>query len=102
MEDKQAIEAIANIISPTIKNYVLGYIHNLSQLDVEVKRNSDFITTSILQTLTSLGYVKLAEQKLPPYEGSYDDLKECYEEAQQDMLSVDSEGCAYRRVKVNG
>jgi hypothetical protein len=56
----------------------------------------------LLLELKFLGYVKLAEQKLPPYEGSYDDLKECYEEAQQDMLSVDSEGCAYRRVKVNG
>ena len=49
--------------------------------------------------LASLGYVKLAEQKLPEvlvkkWSGMTD--------SQWDMLSVDSEGCAYRRVKVNG
>ncbi|KKK94949.1 hypothetical protein LCGC14_2677720, partial [marine sediment metagenome] len=34
---------IEKIVTPPIKNYVLGYIHNLSQLEIELKRNVDHI-----------------------------------------------------------
>jgi len=94
-EDKQAIEAIAKALAKEWNHEDLG--------EATIKDNA----RELLQTLASLGYVKLAEQKLPENEtiiiqdASFDSfLQRGYKIAQQDMLSVDSEGCAYRRVKV--
>jgi hypothetical protein len=107
MEDKEAIEAIAL----QARNWRFGkYKGN----DIPFKKESGLVkdecyqfSNQLLKTLTSLGYVKLAEQKLPnkfglgfPLASWNETEKVQYERGQQDMLLVDSEGCAYRRVSL--
>jgi len=41
-------EGIEDIIRPVVKNYVLGYIHRLNQLEAELKRNLDPLVDKIL------------------------------------------------------
>jgi hypothetical protein len=43
-----SVEEIARISTPLVKSYVLSYIHNLSQLEVEVKRNLDELVRRVL------------------------------------------------------
>jgi hypothetical protein len=101
MEDKQAIKEI-DIVAQTIEKFYEGTL----LLDT-LK-----LSGQILESLTSLGYVKLAdEQKLPEcqaceiigdteYNQRIKFYRDGYLKAQHDMLSVDSEGCTYRRVRI--
>jgi len=57
-------EKIAEIVTPPIKNYVLGYIHNLNQLEVELKRNVDFMVDQLLSLFPPLTLIGDVELKL--------------------------------------
>lgn len=111
-EDKEAIEAIAKEIygvslmadwdgvdeddKPDIdKDWYEFVIHHG---DVDFWLNS---AKSLIQTLASLGYVRMVEQKLPqklPVHSTF--YGDGYQDAQQAMLSIDSEGCKWVRVFV--
>lgn len=41
-------EDIATILKPLTKNYVLSYIHNLNQLETEIKRVEDYYVNQII------------------------------------------------------
>jgi hypothetical protein len=110
MEDKEAIETVAREIhkidiklaklrdkKESCEDYtyvIWEYLPTITQTWYKSQAKL------IIQTLASLGYVKLAEQKLP--ENTYvTPLKQvAYMQTQQDMLSVDAGGCAYRRVRI--
>jgi hypothetical protein len=104
MEDKEAIEAITVMLEKFSEKWD-EYVLTGSCKGV---KTFDEAACNIIQTLASLGYVKLAdEQKLPDKFGlgfplaSWNECEKVqYERGQQDMLSVDSEGCAYRRVYI--
>jgi hypothetical protein len=95
MEDK-AIEAIAKYIYEE-EMFPMKW-DEVSPVDREIA------TEKSKQLLTSLGYVKLAdEQKLPKVQVQFTGVinyKQIGVKAQQDMLKVDSEGCKWVRVRV--
>jgi len=100
-EDKDT-EAIAKLMTTDCARCDGKKIKNCGDAEENGYCGMDLeIASKILQTLTSLGYVKLAEQKLPFL--NPDDP--CYKGKlgyTSKMLKVDSEGCAYRRVYVGG
>jgi disulfide oxidoreductase YuzD len=90
-QDKQAIEAIANQIRDIPIEPI--FLVPDDEISTAQKRNREKLAKAILQTLTSLGYVKLAdEQKLPENRhtigGAYYMVRDAYSEAQQDMLNA--------------
>jgi hypothetical protein len=95
MKDKQAIEAIAKEIDSDCIDCTYSRVCEPGNCIADLDK-----AAMILQTLASLGYVKLAdEQKLPSYDTNTRDLM-LVNTVQQDMLSVDSEGCKWVRVRV--
>ncbi len=93
MKDKLAIEAIESKLRE-------AHLHGgYSMQDGYFSENEKFTEDAkdLLQTLTSLGYVKMVEQKLPKDNDGYQ-RKYLYDINK--LLSVDSEGCAYRRVQI--
>jgi len=62
-------EEVARAIEPLAKNYVLGYIRNLNELEGELKRVLDFYTDQILQIVNAHWEAEIKEEgwvQLPP------------------------------------
>lgn len=107
MEDK-AIEAMREMVLE-IRQYLCNteFAPEPFTEPIDPEKLTRYFPNLLLHTLTSLGYVKQAEQKLPNKFGlgfplaSWNEMEKVqYERGQQDMLKVDSEGCAYRRVMI--
>lgn len=110
-QDKQAIEAIAKL--PRIRTCVKCKYWKtcIRTLGSNLSFNSDDYSEMLCQAevdtifnkLASLGYVKLADSQTPPkfsFSEEPPNMRFGYQKAQSDMLSVDSEGCKWVRVRV--
>ena len=49
--DRPDREKIEEVVTPLAKSYVLSYIHNLNQLEAELKKQTDYIVDEILALL---------------------------------------------------
>jgi protein-tyrosine-phosphatase len=61
-------DRVAEMLRPLIKNHVLGYIHNLNQLEPELKKKTDFYATQIDGIYTDGLREKILALE-PPYTG---------------------------------
>ncbi len=114
MKDKLAIEAIAKEILAGCwdggrESGREAWDSNSQEIDKSVYFKEATLYVNIMQ---SLGYAKLAGQKVPVYDNEFlsafdakraesnftDVLYDFGVKVIADMLSIDSEGCAYRRV----
>lgn len=64
--------SIREVIKPLVKNYVLGYIHNLSRLDIEIKRVEGGYLAKIREVVEGAGLtdekrVKIIQQAVKLY-----------------------------------
>lgn len=85
--EEKLLAEVVTVLTPMIKKYVLGYIHNLNQLDEELRKQVDYLADQIHKLYKKYTYLK-GDKELPEKEFVSPNENYRYNEAQQDMVNV--------------